>query len=186
MRHMSCSTKSLYFKAVVFATKKHASQKTKFRGQPYIYHPIRVSETVSRFCDRSEVLSAAVLQDVLEQTDTSVDELLESFGPIITDLVIHLTNDSEKIGLIGKPECIRQKIAALPLDALLIKLADKLEHVGDIAVDKKEGPQAECRKNYIEQTLLLLSHIVETRMDMKDYHRKLIDEINVKIQELDQ
>ena len=59
---------------------------------PYIVHPIEAAAIVSSMTDDEEVIAAAVLHDVLEDTEATEDDLYARFGRRITELVI---NESE-------------------------------------------------------------------------------------------
>ena len=84
---------SLQEQAEEFARERHAPQKRKFSGEPYVNHPIRVRDLVAEFSQDEELLCAALLHDTLEDTETSMDELRERFGCRVAELVSQLTSD---------------------------------------------------------------------------------------------
>ena len=73
--------RDLLEKVYLFAREKHAGQKRKISKLPYFSHPIRVSQLLREF--EVEVIAAGLLHDVLEDTNTSVDEIRSQFGDII-------------------------------------------------------------------------------------------------------
>ena len=56
-------------KAIKYATEAHGDQKRKYTGEPYITHPIAVMEIVKTVAHTKEMLAAAVLHDVIEDTN---------------------------------------------------------------------------------------------------------------------
>ncbi len=70
-------------KAATFAAKKHTRQKRKgANSEPYINHPLEVADLLSRVgkIEDCDILTAAILHDVLEDTDTCEDEIERLFG----------------------------------------------------------------------------------------------------------
>ena len=68
--------------ALVFATAAHAAvgQMRKYTNDPYIVHPIRVATTVAKFGGTDEMIAAAYLHDVVEDTGVSIVDILDMFG----------------------------------------------------------------------------------------------------------
>ena len=134
--------------AELFAKSKHAG-KLKKSGMTYSNH---LENVVSRLKSLGiideEVLCAGWLQDILEDTDTSFDELFEKFGRRIAVLTLSLTktkfvidtDDDSTLSLTKKraiPEKQRQKEYAVKIkeseiDAKLIKLCDISANLGDL------------------------------------------------------
>lgn len=80
-------------RALVFATAAHAEvgQRRKYTGEPYIVHPIEVMMLV-RDHDGTDVMqAAALLHDVVEDTNRSMADVAEAFGPAVALLVEELT-----------------------------------------------------------------------------------------------
>ena len=83
---------NLFDKAVKFATVAHGDQKRKYTDDPYIVHPLAVAELVKSTENHTEeMLAAAVLHDVLEDTDTHPTEIFNEFGPVVFKYVMELT-----------------------------------------------------------------------------------------------
>lgn len=125
---------NLVLKATRFADQKHSGQKRKATGVDYITHPIAVSYIVAAF-KRSrhieEILAACLLHDVLEDTDTTFEELAREFTPLVATLVFELTNDTAQILELGKLEYQKRKMLGISSYALVIKLADRLHNMRD-------------------------------------------------------
>lgn len=174
----------IFQKAIYFANKKHDGQFRK-HGIPYITHPLRVADIVKKFKKSkriNEIMAAAVLHDILEDTDTTIFELRENFGELITLLIIELTSDQSKIKEIGKTEYLSRKLSSskkISRWTLLIKLADRLDNVSDLKYLDKEFA---VRKK--QETEDILKYLEENR-ELSKTHKKLIFAIRKKLGELD-
>lgn len=121
-------------KALDFATKAHGNQKRKYTGEPYINHPIEVMKIVSQVPHDENMLAAALLHDVVEDTDATIQDISDEFGHDIASLVDDLTD-------VSKPEDGNRKYRKM-LDrnhsaqasprAQTIKLADLISNSSDI------------------------------------------------------
>ncbi len=129
-------------KAFLYAYEKHQYQK-RASGESYIIHPINVAEIVNRFYLDENSLIAALLHDVLEDTDATENEIEEQFGSDVLFLVESLT----KIGKIEyknreekQADNFRKMIVAMAKDirVILIKLADRLHNMRTICYLNKE------------------------------------------------
>lgn len=73
--------KMLLDKAICFAARAHAGQVRKGTTTPYIFHPLEAATICATITDDEEVLAAAVLHDVVEDTDTTIGQVEAEFGP---------------------------------------------------------------------------------------------------------
>ncbi len=121
-------------RALDFATAKHAGQTRKYTGEPYILHPIAVADIVRSTGTRDLVIAAALLHDVLEDTDTTVADLIAAFGDEIARLVIEVTDVSrpEDGSRAARKAIDRAHLARGSSDAHTIKLADVIDNVSSI------------------------------------------------------
>ena len=113
-------------KAQFYAKSQHGQQT--YGEHPYFYHLTEVVEVLKRYSISDvEILSAAWLHDILEDTPTSKDQLKQAFGDIIANLVDAVTDGA---GLTRQERKARPYglIAQNP-DALIIKLADRISNV---------------------------------------------------------
>jgi (p)ppGpp synthase/HD superfamily hydrolase len=76
-----------------FAMCAHRNQRRKYEDAPYVVHCERVARTVAEYSDDPNVIAAAFMHDVLEDTDVTAEEMRRVFGDIITDLVMEVTDD---------------------------------------------------------------------------------------------
>ena len=125
----------LILRAAAFAARKHRDQRRKdAEASPYINHPLelaRVLAEVGEVTD-SATLCAALLHDTIEDTDATQEELAREFGAEIAALVVEVTDDKS----LAKAERKRQQVehaAHLSPKAKLVKLADKISNLSDVA-----------------------------------------------------
>jgi len=85
--------KSLVDKAITIASIAHLGQKRKGDGSPYIAHPMRVAMTLARHGFSDEVIAAACVHDVLEDTDYSAERLQCDLNKKVVKIVQAVTND---------------------------------------------------------------------------------------------
>jgi (p)ppGpp synthase/HD superfamily hydrolase len=67
--------------AMEFAKIAHIHQKRKYTDEPYLCHPIAVAGLVFSVSKNDNMLAAAALHDVVEDTPTSIEEIQAAFGP---------------------------------------------------------------------------------------------------------
>lgn len=155
--------------ALKIATEAHTGQARKYNGRPYIEHPIRVAgevatrlassvSGVSKWLIIEEMIAAAYLHDVLEDTSVTAEDMVKHGIPVsVTALVKELTNPSK--GMLHLSRSVRKGIdrdhlAKVSDQAKFIKLCDRLDNIRDIVVaDPQFG------KKYSQETLLLLDSI---------------------------
>src|SRR5579863_6095940 len=92
----SSSPVAIVLAASAFAAHKHRDQRRKgAEASPYINHPIAVANVLANEAHIIEpvVLAAALLHDTIEDTDTTVDELVAEFGSEIAGIVLEVTDD---------------------------------------------------------------------------------------------
>ena len=121
--------------ASLFAAEKHKDQK--YGSNNYTSHLSDVVRTLKEFgVTDVDMLSAAWLHDVVEDTDTSVDEIKNMFNDRVADLVWRVTNEPGK-NRAERHEKTYAKIKASP-DALRLKLADRIANVRTSKVDNEK------------------------------------------------
>lgn len=96
-------------------------------GMPYFEHPVRVAALLDEYgYGEEKVLAAALLHDVVEDSETTLDELRERFGGEVAGLVGAMTDDEELEDYRERKAEHRERLAAAPVEALAIYGADKL------------------------------------------------------------
>ena len=101
-------------------------------GMPYIEHPMRVAALLDEHGYGEEVLAAALLHDVVEDSDTTLDELREEFGDEVAGLVGSMTDDGSIDSYRERKAEHRERLAAAPAEAMAIYGADKLTNVSTL------------------------------------------------------
>src|SRR3990172_11509375 len=130
----------LILHALEFAAHKHRDQRRKdIHASPYINHPIALANVlVNEGGVRDpKIICAALLHDTVEDTETRPQELAREFGARIRDIVLEVTDDKA----LTKSERKRMQIvraAHVSREARLVKLADKICNLRDLAVHPPE------------------------------------------------
>lgn len=122
-------------KVVKFAANKHKDQVRRGTGLPYIVHPFEVALLLVKY-GRPDLVEVALLHDTLEDTQTTVEEIVENFGPTVAELVKELTSDRERIKKMGKNPYLIDKMKKMSQPALLVKLCDRLSNISDGPTEK--------------------------------------------------
>jgi len=142
----------LLLRALAFAAHKHRDQRRKdAEASPYINHPIALAEVLAREGGVTdiEVLAAALLHDTIEDTATTTEELREQFGARIADLVGEVTDD-QALPKADRKRLQIERAPALSRGAKLVKLADKICNLRDVAERPPAKWDLERRREYFE------------------------------------
>jgi len=122
--------------AVKYATKMHVGQKRKNSlGEDYIVHPIEVMLILFENGVKNEdILVAAVLHDVVEDTPATLDDISLKFGTEVATIVAEVSDDK------SLPKAMRKRkqmddIGDKSLAARAIKIADKISNTKDLFID---------------------------------------------------
>src|ERR1700760_1697606 len=120
----------LIARALARAEEAHAGQtRNGSGGLPYIEHPRMVAATLAARGYGETTLAAALLHDVVEDSDTTVAELRAEFGDEIADLVATLSDDESIEAYRERKDEHRRRVADVDGDALAIYAADKLTNL---------------------------------------------------------
>lgn len=95
-------------------------------GMPYIRHPMTVAGLLDEQGYGEEVLAGALLHDVVEDSETTIEELRSLFGDAVAGMVGALTDDESIESYRERKAEHRERVAAAGPDALAIYAADKL------------------------------------------------------------
>jgi GTP pyrophosphokinase/guanosine-3',5'-bis(diphosphate) 3'-pyrophosphohydrolase len=144
--------------AYLLARDAHAPQ-TRSSGEPYITHPVAVASILADMRMDHETLMAALLHDVIEDTEYSRDDLSERFGDTVAELVQGVSKlDKVKFKDIKEFEVtnLQKMFMAMTQDirVILIKLADRTHNMRTIGALKPEK-----RRRIARETLELYAPI---------------------------
>ena len=126
------------YDAYLFSADAHVNQR-RLSGEPYIYHPIAVARLLAGMRLDHKCLMAAILHDVIEDTDTARDQLAEIFDEEIARLVDGVTKLTH-LDFESKAEAqaasFRKMMLAMTRDirVILVKLADRLHNMRTLGV----------------------------------------------------
>ncbi|MEN5082438.1 bifunctional (p)ppGpp synthetase/guanosine-3',5'-bis(diphosphate) 3'-pyrophosphohydrolase [Bosea sp. TWI1241] len=132
-RYNPNTDEDLLNRAYVYAMRAHGSQK-RASGDPFFAHPLEVAALLTDLKLDDATIVAAVLHDTVEDTEATLEEIENLFGPDIRRLVDGLTK-IKKLDLVSKKaaqgENFRKLLLAIAEDirVLLVKLADRLHNM---------------------------------------------------------
>src|SRR5262245_24736361 len=152
LRYDPTANEALLNRAYVYAMKAHGNQK-RASGDLYFSHPLEVAAILTEFRLDDATIAAALLHDVIEDTEVTRGEIDQLFGEEIGNLVEGLTK-IKKLDLVTKKaeqaENFRKLLVAISSDirVLLIKLADRLHNMRTL-----EHKRPESRRRISDETL---------------------------------
>ncbi len=159
--------------AIEFSHSAHEGQMRR-SGQPYVTHPIAVARLLTPLHLDAQTIIAALLHDVVEDTEISTEEVAEKFGKPVAELVEGLSK-LDKIQFEthedAQAENFRKMLLAMARDVrvILIKLADRLHNMRTLdamAHDKSERIARETMEIYAP---------IANRLGLNEIHQELQD-----------
>ena len=168
---------NLVLKATQFAALKHCDQRRKDGKTPYIIHPISVAMILSEIgsIEDLEILSAALLHDTLEDTDTSAHELDKIFGSRVRIIVEELT-DNDMLTFSQRKQMQIDNAPYLSKDATLVRIADKISNVSDVIENPPpEWNQKRCNK-YVDWAEAVMNNCQKVNQDLENHFFELLTE----------
>jgi GTP diphosphokinase / guanosine-3',5'-bis(diphosphate) 3'-diphosphatase len=138
-------------KAYRFAKERHAGQKRK-SGEDYIVHPLSVAIILTDMDMDKEAICGGLLHDVVEDTDTTLDEIREQFGPVIAELVDGVTKLTQLKYAADKVEVqaenLRKMFLAMSKDfrVIIIKLADRTHNMRTLQYVRRDKQIEKARE----------------------------------------
>jgi len=121
---------ALVRRAYEVASEAHAGQtRNASGGRPYIDHPIAVAAQLLEQGFSDEVLAAALLHDVVEDSELEIPDIREAGGSRVAELVAVLSDDESLDSYEERKREHRERVEAAGPDALAIYVADKLTNV---------------------------------------------------------
>lgn len=126
--------------AIIFATNAHEGQFRKGTQIPYILHPLEAATIAGTMTTDEDILAGAVLHDVIEDTDTTLEQIEELFGKRVSFLVAQ-ESENKRENLPAQSTWKKRKQETLehlktaPTDVKMITLGDKLSNMRAIHRD---------------------------------------------------
>ena len=133
--------KEKIIKAYKYAAEKHKNQFRK-SGEPYIIHPLHVAYILAELGLDTQTICAALLHDVVEDTDSTNEDIIELFGEGVAATVAGVTKISDIFKTIEEKQTANYKklFAAMEKDirVIILKLADRLHNISTLQYLKKD------------------------------------------------
>jgi len=168
------------FSALEFAATKHQFQKRKgAAGIPYINHLIEVAALLNRKISNpgTDLLIAAILHDVIEDTNAKKEDIQNRFGKKVLGIVLEVTDDMRLPSFKRKALQI-QHAKDLSYEARCIKIADKTCNIRDILYTRIKWSRKRKIK-YIQWAI----HVVN---EIRDTHAELVAEFDRTIKQTEE
>lgn len=129
--------------AIVFAVNAHSGMVRKGTQNPYILHPLEAAAIVSTMTTDKEVIAAAVLHDVVEDTDITIETICQQFGRRVAELV-DAESENKRPGQsaastwkLRKQETLDHLSAVEDIAVKMVTLGDKLSNIRSIYRDRQ-------------------------------------------------
>ena len=168
-----------------FAKEAHKGQIRKFINKPYFgAHVVKVNGIVKQYTTDEDILCAALLHDVIEDCfedpEVGYHVIEEKFGKRVADIVMELTSSKEDIddNYNSKADYLIVKMIHMSDDALVIKLADRLQNISDAFTASER-----FRNKYFQETVQIMDELKGHRR----YNRiqgLLVNQIKMKLENI--
>ncbi|MBR2521375.1 MAG: bifunctional (p)ppGpp synthetase/guanosine-3',5'-bis(diphosphate) 3'-pyrophosphohydrolase [Oscillospiraceae bacterium] len=138
---------SIFAQAIWFAAEAHCNTYRKQRPVPYIIHPMEVAVIVSNITVDPEVLAAAVLHDVVEDTSAEIEDVERMFGSRVAAMVAAETEDkmkdrdSSQTWMERKTRALEYLENTADKNVQIIALADKLSNMRSLSRMFRQDPE---------------------------------------------
>lgn len=125
--------------AVTFADERHGGQRRESDGAPFLVHPLEAAALLQRAGCPDHVVAAAVLHDVLENTDVGPAELESRFGRTVADLVQLVSDDPTIADEEQRKDEVRERVRRAGGEGLAVYAADKISKVRELRMGIADG-----------------------------------------------
>lgn len=134
---------SFFDKAAIYAVKAHSGVERRGKDFPYIIHPFEAASIVATMTKDQELLAAAVLHDVVEDTDITAEDIKKEFGERVANLVasesdIVVENKSVEDSWKERKKAAIEHLSNVSHDAKMVALGDKLSNARALLRDYNE------------------------------------------------
>ncbi len=161
----------IIYKALYKAMELHEGQMRK-NGEPYINHPIAVASILAIYGFDYETIVGALLHDLVEDTDYTLEECSRDFGPVVASLVDGVTKIRSAVNTPTHKKILDG--AEKDIRIIAIKLADRLHNMytlSALSYDKRKKIATETRDFYVPITKILgIYQLKDELQDLCLYH----------------
>ncbi len=155
-------------RAVAFARGQHNEQRREADGAPFLLHPLEVAALLKRERYSDSVIAAAVLHDVLEDTDADPLELEREFGAGVSRLVAIVSDDPLIADEERRKHEVRERVRASGREALAVYAADKISKVRELRMQIARGlppeQSAAKQRRYRDSLSMLEDELKDSRL----------------------
>ena len=163
-------------KAAQFAAQKHKGQIRKGRDEcPYIDHLKSVARVIAEVggIEDPEILAAAWLHDTLEDTETTPEELEANFGKRVRQLVEEVSDD-KSLPKDERKQLQIQHAPKLSIDAVLIKLGDKISNIIDVTNTPPTHWTLERRNYYLDWAEAVINNCPKVNTALEQHFAEVL------------
>jgi (p)ppGpp synthase/HD superfamily hydrolase len=125
--------------ATEFARERHSGQQREADGASFVLHPLEVASLLERSGYPDHVIAAAVLHDVLEDTDAERSDLQSRFGADVSELVALVSDDPSIRGEEERKDDVRERVRRAGGYAPVVYAADKISKVRELRTLQARG-----------------------------------------------
>lgn len=118
--------------AIYYATKAHKGQRRKMEDIDMIFHPFSCGMLLQRNGCDEDIVSAAILHDVVEDTKYTFDDIEKEFGKIVRDYVYDASEPDKSLEWEERKKHTIEHIKDAPIGSKFIVAADKISNLEDL------------------------------------------------------
>ena len=160
-------------KAIEFAVKAHSGFERRGKGYPYIVHPMEAVSIVATITKDQELLAAAALHDVVEDTDYTEEDIRKNFGERVAELVaaesdVVIEGKTESESWKERKEYAINRLSNLSYDAKVVAIGDKLSNARAMLYDYKSMGEKLWDKFHVNDPKLHKWHYEGLRNALSD------------------
>ena len=160
-------------KAIEFAVKAHSGFERRGKGYPYIVHPMEAVSIVATITKDQELLAAAALHDVVEDTDCTEEDIRKIFGERVAELVaaesdVVIEGKTESESWKERKEYAINRLSNLSYDAKVVAIGDKLSNARAMLYDYKSMGEKLWDKFHVNDPKLHKWHYEGLRNALSD------------------
>ena len=160
-------------KAIEFAVKAHSGFERRGKGYPYIVHPMEAVSIVATITKDQELLAAAALHDVVEDTDYTEEDIRKNFGERVAELVaaesdVVIEGKTESESWKERKEYAINRLSNLSYDAKIVAIGDKLSNARAMLYDYKSMGEKLWDKFHVNDPKLHKWHYEGLRNALSD------------------
>ena len=168
--------------AIQFATERHGDQRRRADEAPFVFHPIEAASLLERADYPDHVVAAAVLHDVLEDTDVERSDLEARFGSEVAELVATVSDDPSIEDTEEQKADVRERVRRAGGYAAAVYAADKISKTRELRTMMARGIGGEevhvKRERYRKSLAMLETVIPGSRLvELLRFELEALDEL---------